>query len=130
MPRVRGFAGGAFINFEPGAQAPDFSGPIPDISKTQDTGTHTFELGAYFAGADSYAIDPAVETGWTFDTNTGQLVIDTDGVGVFGPFTVTATNTNGDTPSNAFSVTVVRKSGGGAGPFLAYGWPWHTWKVH
>lgn len=86
---------------------PVFSGPIPDISRTQDTGTHQYDLSAYFTGADTYAIDPAVETGWSFDTNTGVLEIDTDALGSFGPFTVTATNANGDTPSNAFSVAVV-----------------------
>lgn len=91
----------------PAAIAPVFSGPIPDISRTLDTGTYQYDLGAYFTGADSYAIAPSVETGWSFDTGAGLLEIDTDALGAFGPFTVTATNVNGDTPSNAFSVAVV-----------------------
>lgn len=91
----------------PAAIPPVFSGTIPNISRTLDTGTHTYDLGAYFSGADSYAIAPSVEAGWTFDTGTGELVIDTDEIGSFGPFTITATNANGDTDSNAFSVEVV-----------------------
>lgn len=90
----------------PAAIPPVFSGPIPDISRTENTGTHTYDLGAYFTLATSYAISPSVETGWTFDTGTGELVIDTDAIGTFGPFTVTASNANGDTDSNAFYVAV------------------------
>lgn len=95
-----------------GDVAPIFSGTIPDIVQRKDTGTYTYDLSAYFTGADSYAIAPAVETGWSFDTNTGELVIDTDAIGAFGPFTVTATNITGDTPSNAFDVEVVPASTG------------------
>jgi hypothetical protein len=76
-----------------GASPPVLLGQIPNLSD-------------YFSGADTYAIDPAVETGWSFDTNTGVLEIDTDDEDTFGPFTVTATNPNGDTDSNAFSVIV------------------------
>lgn len=94
------------IQIEPTPQAPGFSGPIPDIFQRKDTGTYTYDLSVYFVGALTYAISPAVETGWTFDVNTAVLVIDTDELGVFGPFTVTATNLVGDTPSNAFSVEV------------------------
>jgi hypothetical protein len=89
-----------------GASPPVLLGQIPNLSAAFDSGTHQFDLSDYFSGADTYAIDPAVETGWSFDTNTGVLEIDTDDEDTFGPFTVTATNPNGDTDSNAFSVIV------------------------
>lgn len=85
---------------------PNFSGTIPDISKTQNTGSFSYALGAYFTGATSYSIAPAVETGWSFDTSTGEFVIDTDAVGLFGGFTVTGTNLAGSADSNSFTVTV------------------------
>jgi hypothetical protein len=85
---------------------PILLGQIPNLSAGFDTGTHQYELGAYFSGATSYAIDPPVETGWTFNTTTGQLEIDTDAEATFGPYVVTATNANGDTDSNAFTVRV------------------------
>lgn len=84
---------------------------IPNLSAAYDSGTHQYELGDYFSGATSYAIDPAVEAGWTFNTTTGQLEIDTDAEATFGPYTVTATNANGDTDSNAFLVFVTTYSG-------------------
>ncbi len=97
--------------FQQEVGSPVLVGTIPNIVHTYNTGTHSYALGAYFLGADSYAIAPAVETGWTFNTVTGELVIDTDAVATFGPFTVTATNGNGDTPSNAFTVEVVAAGG-------------------
>lgn len=87
--------------------APIVSDTIPNISHTENTGTHSYDLGAYFTGATSYSIAPAVETGWTFNTTTGELVVDTDDVSVFGPYTVTGTNLAGSADSNAFTVTVV-----------------------
>jgi hypothetical protein len=90
----------------PSASPPVFSGTIPDITRNQNTGSHQYDLGAYFSGATSYSISPAIETGWVFDTGTGELTIDTDAVGVFGTYVVTATNINGTDDSNAFSVTV------------------------
>jgi hypothetical protein len=85
---------------------PVLLGSIPNLSAAFDTGAHQYELGDYFSGATSYAIAPAVEAGWTFNTTTGQLEIDTDDEGTFGPYTVTATNGNGSTDSNAFTVKV------------------------
>lgn len=85
---------------------PTFLGQIPNLSAAYDSGTHQFDLSDYFANADTYAIDPAVEAGWSFDTNTGILEIDTDVEDTFGPYTVTATNASGDTDSNAFNVRV------------------------
>lgn len=96
--------------------APTFQGTIPDIFERKDTGSHNYDLSPYFVGADTYAISPAVETGWSFDTNTGVLVIDTDAIGAFGPFTVTASNAFGDTPSNAFDVEVAKKDSGAGRP--------------
>lgn len=96
--------------------APTFQGTIPDIFQRQNTGNHTYDLSSYFIGADTYAIAPAVESGWSFDTNTGVLVIDTDAIGAFGPYTVTASNAFGDTPSNAFDVEVAKKDTGAGRP--------------
>jgi len=86
--------------------APVFAGTIPDISEDFDTGTHQTDLSTYFTGATSYSISPSVEAGWTFNTSTGVLTIDTDEAASFGPYTVTGTNTGGSDSSNAFNVTV------------------------
>lgn len=86
--------------------APQLVGSIGNISVGADSGTHAYDLAANFAGATSYAISPAVETGWSFNTSSGLLTIDTDAIGSFGPYTVTATNASGDTDSNAFTVKV------------------------
>jgi hypothetical protein len=101
---------------EAGDSPPVFQGSIPDIFQRQNTGEFTYDLSPYFTGADSYAISPAVESGWSFDTNTGVLVIDTDAIGLFGPFTVTASNASGDTPSNAFDVEIAVKNTGAGRP--------------
>lgn len=79
---------------------------IPNLSAGFDSGAHEFDLSVYFTGETSYAIAPAVEVGWSFDTNTGLLTIDTDDEGTFGPYTVTASNNTGDTDSNTFTVKV------------------------
>lgn len=96
--------------------APVFQGTIPDIFERKDTGSHVYDLSPYFTGADSYAISPAVEAGWNFNTSTGVLTIDTDAIGLFGPYTVTASNAFGDTPSNAFDVEVAKKDTGAGRP--------------
>jgi len=96
-----------------GEAAPVFSGTIADISVTFDTDTHDYDISAYFTGATSYSIAPAVEAGWTFNTTTGLLTIDTDDAQAFGDYVVTGTNTGGDTDSNAFSVTVAELGLGG-----------------
>lgn len=86
--------------------APIPLGSIPDFSAPFNSGTHNFEIGDYVAGADSYAISPAVEAGWSFNTTTGRLTIDTDAEATFGPYTVTATNGHGDTILDSFTVRV------------------------
>jgi len=106
---------------------PVFSGTIPDISLTESATTTDYDLSTYFTGAVSYAIAPAVESGWTFNTTTGLLTVLPDTVGSFGPYIVTATNTGGSTPSNSFGVAVTaveiepqREPVEGGG-----GWPGH-----
>jgi hypothetical protein len=97
--------------------APILLDQIPNLSAGFDTGTHQFDLSDYFSGATSYAIDPAVETGWTFNTSTGALEIDTDDEGTFGPYTITATNDEGNTDGNAFTVKVAVSAGMAFGHF-------------
>lgn len=104
---VSGFSQIPYGSFSGKATAPPvFSGTIADISESVNTGSQVFDLSTYFTGATSYSISPAVETGWTFNTSTGVLTIETDTVGDFGPYTVTGTNAGGSDNSNAFNVTI------------------------
>jgi hypothetical protein len=89
---------------------PEVAGVIGNISAPFDTGEHEYDLSQYFAGASSYAIDPALETGWSFNTSSGLLTIDTDDEGSFGPYIVTATNASGGVDSNGFTVKVSQSS--------------------
>jgi hypothetical protein len=93
------------------ATVPVLMEQIANIAVGFDTGTHQYNLSLAFTGATSYAIAPAVETGWSFDVNTGVLEIDTDDAGTFGTYVVTASNAAGDTDSNAFTVSVLVSSG-------------------
>lgn len=86
--------------------APIFSGTIADISVIYDTGTYSYDLSTYFTDATSYSIAPAVEAGWSFNTSTAELIIDTDDISTFGPYIITATNVGGSADSNAFGITV------------------------
>jgi len=86
--------------------APTLIGSISHKSKASNSGNHAFDLSVNFFGATSYSIAPAVETGWTFNTSTGVLTIDTDADGVFGAYTVTGTNASGSTDQNAFQISV------------------------
>lgn len=79
---------------------------LPNIAAGAATGAHAYDLSDYFTGETSFSISPAVEVGWTFNTGTGVLTIDTDANGTFGPYTVTAINGAGSTPGNAFTVKV------------------------
>jgi hypothetical protein len=92
---------------------PVLVGQLPNISAAFNSSTHQYDLGFYFSGATSYAISPAIEPGWSFNTSSGLLTIDTDDANTFGPYTVTATNANGSTPGNAFTVKVSDAHGGG-----------------
>lgn len=80
--------------------------PIPDINVTDVQPTYTFDLSVYFGGASSFSISPAVETGWSFNTTTGELVVDTDVLGLYGPFALTVFNGTGSIASNSFTVNV------------------------
>jgi hypothetical protein len=93
----------------PEPTAPVLESDIPNISALLDSGEHEYDLSQYFSGATSYAIDPAVEAGWSFATDTGLLTIDTDDEDTFGPYIVTATNAEGSTPSNEFTVLVTER---------------------
>lgn len=88
------------------AVAPVLVDQVPNFSARFDSGAHVFQIEGYFTGETSFALDPPVETGWSFDTDTGELTIDTDDDGIFGPYIVTATNTAGSTDSNPFTVKV------------------------
>lgn len=79
---------------------------IGNISTGSASGAHAYDFAGYFSGETGYSISPAVETGWTFNTSTGVLTIDTDADGTFGPYTVTASNGAGDVDSNPFTVKV------------------------
>lgn len=98
---------GLYGSFAGKALAPPvFTGTIPDISLDFDTGTHNYDYSSYFTGATSYSISPSVESGWSFNTSTCVLTVDTDDASIFGPFTITGTNVSGSDSSNAFLVTV------------------------
>lgn len=86
--------------------APVFAGTIPDIRVKEKSGTYTYDYSGYFTGTvDSYSISPAVPSGYSFDTTTAILVVDSKYKGDFGPFTITATNAGGSDSSNAFGVS-------------------------
>jgi len=110
-----------------GVSPPVFSGTIPDISVTESTGTHSYDLSTYFTGATSYSISPSVEAGWSFNTSTAELVIDTDDTNSFGPYTVTGTNAGGSDNSNAFDIAVTAavvdtgyRGGGSSGRYYTW----------
>jgi hypothetical protein len=109
------------------AVPPVLVGQIPNITVAFNSGGPSYDLSVYFTGATSYAIAPAVEAGWSFNTTNAQLDIDTDAAGMFGAYIVTATNADGDTPSNGFYVTVVKGGGTAQVSFLAYSWEWNRW---
>lgn len=115
-----GMSGGAIA-------APIFAGTIPNILKALNSGTYQFDLSTYFTGATSYSIAPVVEAGWSFDTNTAVLVIDTDAAGTFGPYVVTGTNASGTSDSNGFTVRVVQFRGA---VVYVFGWVWDNFQVH
>lgn len=95
------------------ASPPVFSGTIPTISGTEGDADIITDLSTYFSGATSFSIAPTVEAGWTFDTGTGILTVDTDVAATFGTYVVTGTNAAGTDDSNAFSVVISEASTGG-----------------
>jgi hypothetical protein len=89
-----------------GPLAPTLVVSIPQVSLPFNVGPRTFPTAPYFVGQLTYAIAPAVPAGWSFDTGTGVLTALTDTKGRFGSYVVTASNSAGDTASNAFFVVV------------------------
>ncbi len=117
---TRGFGNGTFAGeirqivtrgFFDSAIVPVLVDAIRNIAAPLNSGTHVYSLESHFTGETSFAISPAIEAGWTFDTGTGELTIDTDAAALFGPYTVTATNNAGSVDSNAFTVNVAASSG-------------------
>lgn len=117
---TRGFGTGSFSGeirqivargFFDSAVIPVAVGTIPNLAAPYNSGTHDFDLEGYFTGETSFSISPTVEAGWSLNTSTGVLTIDTDAAGLFGPYTVTATNSAGSTDSNAFYVNVSQSAG-------------------
>jgi len=76
------------------------------IGAAPNSGTHDFPSGQYFLGETSFSISPALEAGWSFNTSTGLLTIDTDAQGLFGPYTITGINAAGSTPGEPFYVNI------------------------
>jgi len=116
------------------AAPPVFSGTIANISEDFDTGTYQYDISTYFTGATSYSIAPSVEAGWSFNTSTGVLTIDTDDQNTFGSYVVTGTNAGGDTDSNAFFVTVSEVALGGVRkrkikPMPKHFFPWEKKEI-
>jgi hypothetical protein len=81
---------------------------IPNLNYRINSGIQLYNTGSAFTSATSYAISPAPDAGISFNTATGVITTDT-GVAVagsHGPYTITATNSNGSTVSNAFTVII------------------------
>lgn len=92
---------------------PTLNDQIGNLAVRQNTGIYTFNLSVYFSGATSYAIAPALPSGWSFDTATGILTVDSSQTaGTYGPFTVTATSAGGSIDGNTFGAKL---SGSGFG---------------
>lgn len=79
---------------------------IPNLNYRVNSGIQTYGAGTAFISAVSYAMAPAPDAGITFNTVTGLITTDTAvaTAGTHGPYTITATNPNGSTVSNAFSI--------------------------
>lgn len=84
--------------------APIFTGTVNDISVIYASGTYMYDFTTYYTYAMNYAISPDLKPGWSFVL--GVLTIDTDGLGNFGPFTVSGINSTGQADSNDFTIQV------------------------
>lgn len=116
MPSARQPAGRQPDGRQPDARQPQSGAPLQlyelgNISAAFNSGGHVFPLGEAFSGATSYSISAGLEAGWSFNTSTGELTIDTDAEVSPISFTVTATSADGSTVSNAFTVRVVLSIG-------------------
>lgn len=88
--------------------APLFVTNIPNASYTKNTGVQQFNISVYFLQAASYSVSPALDAGITLNTSTGIISVDTVAAtsGSHGPYTITATNVNGNISSNAFTISL------------------------
>lgn len=113
---TRGYGNGTFNGTIPlavlrgyiaaAASAPTFTGTIPDQTIPLGYLDVATGLSSYFAEVTSYTIDPAVATGWTFNTSDATLTVNPNTVGTFGNYIVTGTGPGGSVDSNGFSVTI------------------------
>ena len=98
---------------------PVFAGTIPTILGIKGRSNVVTDLSTYFTSATSYSIAlglssnlalqaaaTTIETGWTFDTGTGILTVDTDVIGTFGTYVITGISAGGTDTSNAFRVVI------------------------
>jgi hypothetical protein len=93
--------------YSPTTGAPLLIGNVGPIKLVKDRPARDFEIALIFSGAGiTYAIAPALEVEASFNTSTGVLTWNPLNEGSFGPYTVTASNANGSTDSDAFTVTV------------------------
>ena len=92
---------------------PVFSGLLSDLELRTNTSAKTIDYSGYFSDATSYSISPALESGWSFNTSTGVLLLDLGAVGTYGPYTITGTNAGGSGNSNEFYVRVIAATIGG-----------------
>ncbi len=94
---------------------------LPYLVAGYNTGTYTYALSAYFAGAASYSVSPALPSGFSLNTATGVLSINSaaQAAGTYGPFTFSATNSAGTINGNAVTIKLVVSDRGAinANPF-------------
>ncbi len=83
---------------------PVFAGTIPNITGIVDAADIETDFSGYFTDADTYSIN-SLEPGWSFNTSTGVLTIDTD-YGITGPYMVTGINGTNEADSNEFYVFI------------------------
>ncbi len=83
---------------------PVFAGTILDITGVVGGQDIEIDFSGYFTDATSYAIN-SLEDGWSFNTSTGVLTIDTD-YGNTGPYMITGINGTNEAYSNEFYVLI------------------------
>lgn len=112
---VAGFDGTTWSAFttltvQRGGVAPVFTPTIGNVSLNVGDAPAVVVGSSFFTGGAIYSIAPAVPAHWSFDAGSGRLVVPATVAGNFGSFTITATNAQGGTASNAFTVTVTAGS--------------------
>jgi hypothetical protein len=96
------------------AQPPLFAGAIPSQSYARNVTIPTFAAGSYFQGATSYAIVGTLPAGLSIDSTTG-VISGTPVEAIVQPLVVRATNSDGSTDSNLFTISVIAASAANAG---------------